>query len=103
MNNVSSKKGWMKVMTQPHVEPPTIPLIKENHNGKADKDSVKLKLRRDPTSPTSDLHEFKMSLFDNGDPEEFLLFFSNFNMTLTESGMLEADAKFQYHRTLVCR
>ena len=53
-------------MTHPHVEPLLIPLIKENHYGKSDKGSVKLKLLRYPTSPTSDLYEFKISLFGNG-------------------------------------
>ena len=32
-------------------------------------------------SQKSDLYEFKSALFDNGDPEEFLLFIRNFNMT----------------------
>ena len=32
---------------------------------------VKLILRIDPTSSTLGLYEFKMSLFDNGEPEEF--------------------------------
>ena len=82
-------------MTQPHVEPPPITLIKEKHNGKSDKDFVKLKLRRDPTFSMSDLYEFKMSLFENGEPEEFLLFVRNFNTKLGASGKLEADAKFQ--------
>ena len=50
---------------------------------------------RYPTLSTSDLYEFKMSLFDNGDLEEFLLFVRNFNTTLVASGTLEADAKFQ--------
>ena len=56
---------------------------------------IKLKLRRDPTWPTLDLYEFKMSLFDNVEPEEFLLFVCNFNFTLTTSGTLEAGAKYQ--------
>ena len=64
---------------------------------------VKLKLRRDPTSSMLDLYDFKMSLFDNGEPEEFLLFVRNFNMTLAESGTLEAGAKIPYLCTLVCR
>ena len=42
------------------------------YNGKLDKDFVNLKLHRDPTSSTLDLYEFRMSLFENGDPEEFL-------------------------------
>ena len=83
----------MTGMTHPHVQPLPIPLIKENHDGKSDKYSVKLKLLRDPTLPTPDHYEFKMSLFENGDPEEFLLFVRKFNMTLAASGMLEAGAK----------
>ena len=52
--------------THPDVDPPPIPLIQETHDGTSDKDFVKLKLRRDPMSSTSDLYEFKMSLFVNG-------------------------------------
>ena len=69
-------------MTQVHVEPPTIPLIKGKYDGKSDKYLLKMKLRRDPTSSTADLYEFKMSLFDNGKPEELSLCMRNFNMTL---------------------
>ena len=60
-------------MTQPNVEPPPIPQIKLNHDGKSDKYFVELKLRRDPTSSTEDLYDFKMSLFENGNPEEFFV------------------------------
>ena len=58
-------------MTHPHVEPPPITIIKETHDGKSEKYFVKLKLRRDPASSTSDIYKFKMSLFGNGEPEEF--------------------------------
>ena len=44
----------------------------------------------------SNLYEFKMSLFENGKPEEFLLFVRHFNMNLAASGTLEVGAKFQY-------
>ena len=84
------------------MEPPPIPLIKETYNGKSDKDFVKLKLRRDPTSSTSDLYAFKISLFDHVDPEEFLLFIRNFNITLSETGTLDIDTNIQYLCTLVC-
>ena len=88
MKNVSSKKLWMAVVTHQHVDPPPIPLTQEIYYGKSNKTFVKLKLRRDPTSSTSDLYDFKMSFFDNGNPEEFLLFVRNFNMTLVASVML---------------
>ena len=48
-----------------------------------------------------DIYQFKFSLFDNGKPEEFLLFVRNFNKTLAASGMLEEDLNFQYICTLV--
>ena len=47
---------------------------------------------RDYTSSTLDLYEFRMSLFDHGNPEEFLLFVWN----------LETDTKVQYLCRLVC-
>ena len=50
---------------------PPIPLIKDNHDGKLGKDFVKIKPRKDPSSPMSDLHDLKMSLFDNDDSEDF--------------------------------
>ena len=71
MNNVSHNNSWNLGVTQPHMEPPHIPLIKIKHGDKSDKYFVKLKLRRGPTSYLLDLYEFKMDFFDNGDPYEF--------------------------------
>ena len=45
---------------------------------------------------TSDLYYFKMALFDNGKPEDFLLFVRNFNKTLVLSGKLKTGAEVQY-------
>ena len=75
-------KKWNTGVVQVHVETPLIPLINCTHGDNPDKDFMKLKLRRDQTSEISDLYEFKMTLFENGDPEEFVLFIHNFNMTL---------------------
>ena len=83
------------------MDPPLIPLIKSKNYENPDKDCVKIKLLRDPTSQKLDLHELKMALFDNGEPEEFLLFIRNFNMTLETSGMLVAIAKIQHLLTLL--
>ena len=65
-----------------NVETPPIPLIKSNNDEKSDKDCVKIKLRRDTTSEKSDLYEFKITFFDNGDLEEFLLFITYFSTNL---------------------
>ena len=84
------------------MEPLLIPLIKVKYYGKSDTYFVNLKLRRDPMSSKSDLYEFKMSLFDNGELEYFLLFVRNFNINLVVTGMMETAAKIKYLRTLVC-
>ena len=85
-----------------HVEPPLIPLIKINHGDKSDKDFVQMKFCRGPTSDKLDLYEFNMVFFTNGDPEYFLLFVRNYNMTPKMSRMIEIYAKVQYLCTLVC-
>ena len=72
------------------------------HDDKPDKGFVKLKLHRDPTSDNLYLCEFKMALFENGNPDGFLFFVCNFNMTLVGSVMLGVDVKVQYMCTLVC-
>ena len=56
-------------MVEQHVETPTTPLIKIKHDDKSDNDFVKLKLRRDTTLDKSDVYEFKIALFKNGDPK----------------------------------
>ena len=88
-------------MTQVHVDPPPVPLIKSKHNNKSGKYLLKLKLCRTLKSATSYLYEFKMDIFDNGEPQEFLLFVWNFNMTLAEEGNLVTGAKVQYLSTPV--
>ena len=80
MKIVSHKKKWNTGTIQVQLEPPPIPLPESNNDDKLDKEFVKIKLRRDTTSENSDPYEFKMVLFDNGEPKEFLLFVCNFNM-----------------------
>ena len=83
------------------MEPPNITLIKGKNDIKLDKYFVKNKLSRDHSSEKSDLYEFKMTLFDNGEPEKFFLFLQNFQMTLEASGKFTAGANIQYLCTIV--
>ena len=71
MQNIYHKKMWNAGLVQLHVEPPPTPLIKSKHDDKSEKDFVKVKLHRDPTSENLDVYEFKMALFYNGDREFF--------------------------------
>ena len=81
---------------QVRVEPQQTNLIESKYNDKLDKYFVKLKLHRDTTPDKLGLYEFRIALFNNGDPEYFLLFVYNFNKTLAVSGMLWKDVKVQY-------
>ena len=75
------------------VEPPPIPLIKSNNSEKLGKCFVKIKVHWDPMSENSDLYEFNIAFFYNGDPEDLLLFVHNFNKTLEATGTLGYGAK----------
>ena len=57
---------------------------------------VKNKFHRDPTSEKSDMYEFKIALFDNGKPEELLLFMRNFKIMLEASGTISTKKNLQY-------
>ena len=71
MKNVSHKNSWNLGIVPVHVDPPPILLIKGKYYCKSDKYFVILKFCSYPSSSTLELYEFKMSLFDNGEPEEF--------------------------------
>ena len=101
MNNVYHNKRCNTGNVKVHMYPPPIPLIKSNNNDKPEKYCVKTKLRRYPTSENYDLYELKMALFDNGKPEDFLLFTRNINTNIEPLGTLMVDAKIQYLCTMV--
>ena len=73
MKKVCHKKKWNVGLLQLHVYPPHTPLTTSKHNDKSEKDFVKMKLRRDPTSENLDLYEFKMALLYNGYREDFFV------------------------------
>ena len=92
MKNFLHKKKCTTIVVQQHMEPPLTPLIIY---------FVKLKFCRDPTTEKSDLYVLKMTLFDNGGQEKFLLNVSNFNMAMKDLGTLELSTKAQDIHTLV--
>ena len=60
MKKFFHKKKWNAGFVQVHVDPPLVNLIKIKHNDKSDKDFVKIKLHKDPTSEILSLYESKM-------------------------------------------
>ena len=74
-----------------HVDSSLITIIKSENYEKLDKYYIEIKLVRYPTSENLDPYKFKIALFDNSDPEEFLLLFCNFNMNPEASGTLNVE------------
>ena len=62
---------------------------------------MKIKLRRYPMSEKLDFYKFKMALFYNGEPEDFLLFVWNFKMTINAPVTLADNTKLQYISTIL--
>ena len=93
MKNILHNKVWITDTNPSHVKPPPIPLNKETSTGRSYEYYIKLKLRRDPMSSTSDLDDFRMSLFDHGRSGKFLLFICKFNMAIATKGTLETHVK----------
>ena len=52
-------------------------------------------------SSLSDIYELRISLFDHGDPEEFLLFVHKFKIDFAATGTLGTEAKVQYLSTIL--
>ena len=78
MKDILYKNKFNMGTVQVHMKPPPIPLNKSKNNEKLDKFCVKIRFREDPMSQKLVLYEFKKELFDNSDPEDFLLFIRKF-------------------------
>ena len=83
------------------MEIPIIPLIKSNFDTKSDKYYAWIKLRRNTMSDNSDIYESIMDFFDNGYPEEFILFQQNRKIILDTSGTLSAGEKFNIYEIFI--
>ena len=92
MKNVSHKNGWFSREIQIHVEPHPTNLTKIKTDTKLEKYDVKIKLPINTTLEAYDIYDFKMSLFENGYPEEFF-WLQNYQMMIKSSVNIMAGAK----------
>ena len=63
---------------------------------KLEKFYVTIILLRNPSSEMYGMYKFRVALFDNGQPEEFLLFKQSYKMALDAWGTLTTSARNQY-------
>ena len=102
MNNVSMKKNLIHRNIQSHVEPPYITLV-NNGVGANNYYSGCIRVNNfiNSASYASNNYLYKLELFENVEPEEFLPFVRGYWNTLEATGKMPFIGQFQYLRTLI--
>ena len=67
------------------IEPPPISMIKKDVDIK-DENIIKIKLRRNPSSTTSEKYEFKVGTFNSSPQEEILQLLTKFDKAVVGTG-----------------
>ena len=101
MKIVSHRIRWLLEVIQVNVNPPPIYLIIWYIERKTEKYFIKIKLHRNYTSVMSDVYEYKMTLFENWEPEEFLQMIWNYETSIRSPGDTSETGKNQYLSTLL--
>ena len=65
---IHSNPNWLSAETQARIDPPPIPLTKAETEEEIERNIIKVKMRRNLSSDTSETYELKMDTFDNGQP-----------------------------------
>ena len=63
---------WLNADIHTRIEPPKPPPIKATNGNTEETNIIKIKMRQDPASDTSDTYKLKVQTFENGKPEEFI-------------------------------
>ena len=93
--------NWLSADVQAHIEPPPIPLNRAAADTVKECDIIKIKMRRDPASATSDMYKLKIEMFENGKPEKSLKTMKSFKTEIDETGTTIAAGKTNYLRNLL--
>ena len=102
MNNVSTKNIFLSRNITVNVKSLPITLINvEPVVSKNESDYVKFELFRDIVSSTSKTYEKNLVLFENGEPEELLVFIQDHNKTLKAACTVPAYSTMQRSSTWI--
>ena len=82
----TGNKKWLNEDVQARIDPPPIPLIKATNRNTEETNIIKVKIRQDPASATSETYELKVQTFKNGKPEEFLQMMKDFKTAVDGTG-----------------
>ena len=79
---------WILVDVQTWINPSNIPLSIQEQPEVNYCNTIKVKMRRNPSSVGLETYEFKMTIFENGKPEELFQFLKNFKNLIDGMGTI---------------
>ena len=95
------KNRWLNGDFHARIKPPPIPIIMATEEKVEECNIIKMKMRQDPVSATSETSELKFQTFDNGKPEEFLHIMKEFKTATDGTGTTSTTRKTQFIHTML--
>ena len=92
---------WLNTDARARIEPPPIPLVKATSGKTEETDTIKIKMRLDPASATSETYKLKIQTFENSTPEEFLQMMKDLNTGIEGKATTYATGKNQCLLTML--
>ena len=92
---------WINTYVQARINTPPIPPIKTISENLEEYNIIKINMRQDLASATSNTYELKVQTLENGKPEEFLKMMKEFKTTTDRTGTTPATSKFQFIRAML--
>ena len=86
---------WLNTDVQARIKPPPIPLIKATKVETEETNIIKIKMRQEPASATSETYKLKVQTFKNGKPEEFIQMMKDFKTSIDGTGTTSSPGKTQ--------
>ena len=94
---------WLNADIHTRIEPPNPPLIKATNGNTEETNIIKIKMRQDPVSSTSDTYKLNFQTLENVKPEEFLQTTKDFKTAIDRIGNTSATVQNQFLRTILRR
>ena len=93
---ISHNANWLSSDIHAHIEPQINTLIKVELGEERTINIIKFKMRRNPTSAISETYNINISMFEDGQPEEFLALLNNFSIAIDGTGTTSPSGRINY-------
>ena len=100
--NLGVSSNWLSSDVQTCIELLQIPCVRPKEVQEKVCEIIKVNMRCNPASVVSETYEFKMTIFENGSPEEILQFLTNVKKSIKETVTTAVLERINFIRTLLC-